>query len=82
MSVYYFVRVAVAINYVNKSNNNSQTRNEQNMQKIYSDLLLHVFGFCCFHLGGKVEVKPKYYWDRKILDMITIFLKETPFVLS
>lgn len=64
MSVYYFVRASVVINYVNKNINNSQTRSEQNMQNIYADLLLHIFGFCSFCLGGNVEVKPKYCWDR------------------
>lgn len=34
MSVYYFVRASVVINYVNKNINNCQTRSEQNMQNI------------------------------------------------
>lgn len=58
MSVYYFVRAAVVINYVNKKTTTAaRLEVSRTRQNIYTDLLLHIFGFCCFCLGGKVEVK-------------------------
>lgn len=65
MSVYYFVRAAVVINYVNKKNNNSrQARSEQNKAEHLYWFIITYFWLLLLLPGWKGWGKTKYYRDR------------------